>query len=134
VTSTTSTYAEKGSGWIGFAGVMLVIAGALNIVNGLWVLDHKDIGGEQVAELLYETNLETWGWIYLIVGIIVLIAGFAVLNRAQWARWVGVITASISIIVSMAWVFAFPIQALIVIFLQTLVVYALVVYGGRETA
>ena len=67
--------AKKGSGWIGFAGVMLIIAGFFDIISGLWALDHKDTAGDQI---LYEGNLETWGWIYLIVGIVILVAGFGV--------------------------------------------------------
>ncbi|MEX2254238.1 MAG: hypothetical protein WEC34_02260 [Acidimicrobiia bacterium] len=133
-TTTSSSVAEKGAGWVGFAGVILAISGALHIIDGLWVLDHKDTAGGQISELLYETDLETWGWIYLIGGIIVLIAGFAVLGRAQWARWVGILVASVSIILNMAWAFAFPIQALLVIILDALVIYALVVYAGRDTA
>jgi hypothetical protein len=119
---------ERGSGWLAFAGVMLIISGALSVVNGLWALDR----GGTVVDALYNHNLETWGWIYLIGGAIVILAGFSVFGRAQWARWVGVLVASISLIGSMFWVFQFSVQSLIVIFIDTLVIYALVVYGGRE--
>jgi hypothetical protein len=121
---------KKGDGWIGFAGITLVIVGLLDVINGLWALDHKGT----VSELLYETNLETWGWIYLIGGIIVVCAGFAVLNRSQWARVVGIAVAMVSVVVNMLWVFAFPIQSLILGFIGVLVIYALTVYGGKETA
>jgi hypothetical protein len=124
-----SSYEEQGSGWIGFAGIMLIIVGALNIVNGLWALDHK----ATVPALLYEDKLETWGWIVLIWGIIVVLAGFLVFSRNQFGRWIGIIAASIAMIVNMTWVFAFPIAALIEVFLSALVLYALVVYGGRDT-
>ena len=77
-------------------------------------------------------NLETWGWIMLIWGIIVALAGFLVFGRSQFGRWIGIIAASISMIVNMTWVVAFPIAALVEIFLAALVLYALIVYGGRE--
>jgi hypothetical protein len=125
-----STLEERGSGWIGFAGIMLIIVGALDIVNGLWALDHKS----SVGALLYESKLETWGWIMLIWGILVLLAGFLVFGRSQIGRWIGVIAASIAMIVNMTWVFAYPIAALTEVFLAALVVYALVVYGGRDTS
>ena len=121
---------ERGSGWLGFAGVMLILSGSLDVINGLWALDR----GGTVPDALYNHNLETWGWIYLIGGIIVILAGFAVFARAQWARWVGVLVASISVIGNMLWAFAFPIQAFILVILGVLVIYALVVYGDRETA
>ncbi|MFO7591894.1 MAG: hypothetical protein R6X23_13555 [Acidimicrobiia bacterium] len=120
---------KKGDGWIGFAGITLVIVGMLDVINGLWALDREG----EIPELFYESNLETWGWIYLIGGIIVVLAGFAVLNRAQWARVVGIIVATISVVVNMLWVFAFPIQALILAFIGILVIYALTVYGGKES-
>jgi hypothetical protein len=126
-----SSLEERGSGWIGFAGIMLIIGGALGIVNGLWALDHKDSLGP-VSGLLYEDKLETWGWIMLIWGIIVVLAGFMVFGRSQFGRWIGIIAASIAMIINMTWVFAYPIAALVEIFLAVLVIYALVVYGGRE--
>lgn len=125
------TMAKKGGGWIGFAGVMLIIAGAFDIVSGLWALDNKD---NPIDTLLYEHNLETWGWIYLIVGIVVLLAGFGVFQRAQWARWVGVLAATVGIIVEFFWMFATPGRSLVYIVIATLVIYALVVYGEKEYA
>ena len=124
-----SSIEEQGSGRIGFAGIMLIIVGALNIVNGLWALDHKTT----VPALLYEDKLETWGWIVLIWGILVVLAGFLVFSRNQFGRWIGIIAASIAMIVNMTWIFAFPIAALVEVFLSALVLYALVVYGGRDT-
>jgi hypothetical protein len=125
-----SSLEEQGSGWIGFAGIMLIIVGALNIVDGLWALDHKT----NVPALLYEDKLETWGWILLIWGIVVVLAGFLVFSRNQFGRWIGVIAATIAMILNMTWVFAFPIAALIEVFLAAMVLYALIVYGGRDTA
>ena len=79
-------------------------------------------------------SVETWGWIMLVWGILVLIAGFLVFGRSQFGRWIGIIAASIAMIVNMTWVFAFPIAALIEVFLAALVLYALIVYGGRDEA
>ena len=121
--------ARRGSGWIGFAGVMLIIAGFFDIVSGLWALDHKDTAGDQI---LYEGNLETWGWISLIIGIIILLAGFGVFQRAQWARWVGILAAMLGIIVEFFCMFQTPGRSLVYIVLASLVIYALTVYGDKE--
>jgi hypothetical protein len=126
-----SSLEERGYGWIAFAGIMLIIIGFLDIVNGLWALDHKDSAG-QVGELLYENKLETWGWIMLIWGVLVLISGFLVFSRSQFGRWIGILAASITMVVNMTWIFAFPIAALVVVLLAALVLYALLVYGGRD--
>jgi hypothetical protein len=125
-----STMEERGSGWVGFAGIILIVVGALDIVNGLWALDHKNTGPN--ASLLPYAKLETWGWIMLVWGILVLLAGFLVFGRSQFGRWIGILAATISIIVNMTWVFAYGAAALIPIFIGVLVLYALVVHGGRD--
>jgi hypothetical protein len=116
---------------IGFAGIMLIIVGALDIVNGLNALDHKDTVEPVASQLMY-ANVETWGWIMLGWGVVVLLAGFLVFGRSQFGRWIGIIAASIAMIVNMTWIFAFPIAALTEVFLSALVLYALIVYGGRS--
>jgi hypothetical protein len=127
-----SSLEERGSGWIAFAGIMLILVGALDIVNGLWALDHKNTA-PNVQELMY-ANLETWGWIMLIWGIVVVIAGFLVFGRSQFGRWIGIIAASIAMIVNMTWIVAYPLASLTIVFLSALVLYALIVYGGRDQA
>ena len=68
----------------------------------------------------------------LVWGILVVLAGFLVFGGSQFGRWIGIIAASIAMIVNMTWVFAFPVAALIEVFLAALVLYALIVYGGRD--
>jgi hypothetical protein len=123
------TINKKGTGWIGFAGVVLIIAGAFDIISGLYALDHKDTVADQV---LYESNLETWGWIYLIVGIVIFVAGIAVFGRAQWARWIGVLAATLGIMIEFFWMFQTPGRSLLYIVIALLVIYGLVVYGDKE--
>ncbi len=71
--------AEERFLWIGFAGFMVMLSGAITIIQGLWALDHKDNGAAKViaAQLSY-ANLETWGWIMITWGVIAFFAGFAV--------------------------------------------------------
>ena len=128
-----TTY-RQGTGWLLFAGVMLVLAGVTGALDGLWAIFNGD---EQVAVIgdnviLWDDNLEVWGWVYLIGGIIVLLAGFGVVSGAEWARTVGIFVAALWIVVRIPWVFAFPIATLVGIFLAVLVIYGLAVYGGQE--
>ena len=129
MSSSMETLEKRGSGWIGFAGIMLILVGALDVVNGLNALDHKN---SLPSNALMYSNLKTWGWIMLIWGILVVLAGFLVFSRNQFGRWIGILAASIAMIVNMTWVFAYPIAALVEVFLAALVIYALVVYGGRD--
>jgi hypothetical protein len=121
---------REGSGWITFAGVMLIIVGFLDVIDGLWALDRSDGFN---ANLVYADKLGGWGWFYLILGIVLVLAGIGVFYRSQVARWIGVILASIAVVLNMLWIFAFPFASLVAMFLASLVIYALVVYGEPET-
>jgi hypothetical protein len=122
---------KAGTGWIAFSGVMLIIVGLLDVVDGLWALDRADT---KINGLLYADKLGGWGWFYLILGIILVLAGIGVFYRSQIARWIGVIVASIAVVTNMLWIFVFPVTSLVVMFLATLVVYGLVVYGEPDRA
>lgn len=121
---------REGSGWITFAGVMLILVGFLDVLDGLWALDRSNT--TRFSEgLFYSDKLGGWGWFYLILGVILVLAGIGVFYASQWARWTGIILASISIVANALWLFTFPLQSLILIFLASMVVYGLVVYGER---
>ena len=120
---------KAGTGWVAYAGVMLIIVGFLDVIDGLWALDRSDT---KINGLLYADKLGGWGWFYLILGIILILAGIGVFYRSQVARWTGVILASTAVVTNMLWVFVFPITSLVVMLLASLVVYGLVVYGEPE--
>ena len=126
---------SRGTNWIVFSAVTLVMAGLLNLVDGLWALDASNAPAitDEVEELLwYSDSLELWGWIYTILGAVLVLVGFGLLSRNQLARWIGVGAAAISMTVNMMWVFVYPVPALIHFVLATTVLYALIVYGGDD--
>ncbi len=125
----TTRVEKAGTGWIAYSGVMLILVGFLDIVDGLWAIDRAD---SKANGLLYADKLGGWGWFYLILGIILVLTGIGVFFRSQLARWIGVIAAGVAVVANMLWVFVFPITSLIIILLASLVVYGLVVYGERE--
>lgn len=129
----TNPDAEATFVWIGFAGFMVMLSGAVTIVQGLWALDQSDsrVTSATASQLAY-ADLETWGWIMLVWGVVAFIAGIAVFARQQWARWVGIVASTISILLMFFWVSAFPIAALAVILIDLLVIYALFAHGRAE--
>ena len=76
-------------------------------------------------------NYKAWGWLDLILGIIVLLAGYELFRGALWARVVAVALAALSIIANMAFMSAYPLWSILIIVLNVLVVYALLVHGGE---
>jgi len=117
-------------GWVAFAGVMMVLAGMFHAVAGLTAL-LRDTWYVVSGDSLLVLNYTAWGWIHLLAGIFILLAGFSVLHGANWARVVGVILASLSALANLAWLNAYPIWAVIIITIDIVVIHALVVHGGE---
>jgi hypothetical protein len=120
---------RNGSGWIVFSGVMLVLAGLLDIVNGIRAIGAQDTAFDAIW---WDNNLEAWGWFYLILGIILVAAGIAIFNRASWAVVVGIAVAAAAAVLNMFWLFVYPIHSLILIIVSILVIYGLTTYGYDE--
>jgi len=128
----TSVYEEedRGAGWLVFAATMLGLAGILSIIDGIVALSKSRF---YVASATYVfSDLRTWGWITLIIGVLLILAAGGVLSGSQWARWFGIIVAALNGIAMFSFIQAYPFWALLVFALDVLVIYALAVYGGRR--
>ena len=119
-------------GSIVFAGVAMVMIGAFHALQGLVALFNDDfyVVGQKWT---FEFDLTTWGWIHLLVGVLVLVAGFFVFNGAVWARAVGIAVAALSAMLNFMWLPYYPIWSLIIIALDVLVIWALSVHGRDLT-
>ena len=96
--SVSDTYDETaGSGWVTFAGVMIAIVGTLNIIYGIAAIDNANFYGRDVNYVI--SSLNTWGWILLVVGAIQVLVAFGIWVGNQFARWLGVLVASVNAIV-----------------------------------
>lgn len=118
------------TGWVFFAGFMMIIMGALQAISGLTALLNNEwlvVGPERLLLL----NFTTWGWIHLLLGIVVLIAGFYVMHGATWARFIGVVLASLGLIANLAYVNTYPIWSIAIIVIDILVIYSLTVHGSE---
>ncbi len=122
---------QRGEGWVLFAGTMIMIAGFLNFVYGIAAIDNSTFFSDEGRYVVF-TDLNTWGWILLIVGVLQLIAAFSIWNRHAYGRIIGVATASISAVVILFTVNAYPFAAFMLFIIDVLVIYALVVHGGRR--
>ncbi|WP_433829866.1 DUF7144 family membrane protein [Actinoplanes sp. CA-015351] len=120
------------SGWVGmvvFAGVMLLMLGGFQIVEGLVALFRDDFYVTTNAGLVIPMDFSAWGWTHLIIGGITLGTGFGILYGQMWARVVGIVIAVFSALANLAFLPAYPIWSTIVIALDVLVIYALTVHG-----
>jgi hypothetical protein len=123
---------ERGAGLLTFAGVMLMIVGIVNFIGGIAAIDNANfyIGSADFVV----SNLETWGWVVMITGVVQVLAAFGVLARNQPARWLGVFFASLNMLAQFLLFPAQPLWSLMIIAVDTLIIYGLIAYGGRERA
>ncbi len=118
------------SGWVYFAATIFLVVGVLNIIYGLTVLFNSDWLVFTPNEILY-LNFTTWGWILLITGILQVLVGAGALYGQMWARLVGIIVASLSLITAVSILNVYPGWGFLIIALDVLVIYALAVHGGE---
>lgn len=119
-------------GWRMFAGLVIIMAGAFNIADGLVAItDHSYFAKVGGANQLPVTNdLKTWGWIVFIWGLVLLISGGLIFIGNAFGRIVGIIAALGNAFVQLAFLPHYPAWSAIIIGVDVLVVYALVVHGG----
>ena len=120
----------RGHGWVTFAALMLFLAGAFNVIAGLVAL--ADSRFYAVGAVYVWSDLRTWGWIVLALGVVQLLAGSAILRGRAWGRWFGIGVASLNAIGQMVFIPAYPWWALLIIALDILVIYGLATYGVQE--
>lgn len=124
-----------GYGWRSFAGVLMIIAGFFNCIDGLVaIINANRIEGvtNGNATLPITDNVSDWGWVVLIVGIVMIAAGFAIFSGAMWGRVVGIFIAGLNMLVQFTYLAHFPFWSFTMILIDMLVIYGLIVYGRVE--
>jgi hypothetical protein len=121
------------TGWVIFAGVMMLLIGFLNFFYGLAAVvnDQVVVVGGHGAII---ADLTTWGWVTIVLAVILVLTGGGLLTGAAWARWVGVFLVTLNAI-DQVWIFpAAPLWAFIVILLDVMIIYNLTARWSGTTA
>jgi hypothetical protein len=126
-------YADsRGDGWVTFAGVMLMLVGVMNFVGGIAAVDNANFYAGN-AQFVF-SDLNTWGWIIMITGAVQVLAAFGIWARNGLSRWLGVFFASLNALAQLLFLPAQPLWSVSLFAVDVLIIYGLVVYGGRESA
>ena len=124
------------AGWVVglslFAGILMMITGLFNAMEGVVALARNEIF-VATPRYLFAFDLTTWGWIQVILGVIVLAAGVGVITGQLWGRLVGITIAVLSMLANFAFIPYYPVWSLLIIALNVFVIWALCVYN-RDTA
>jgi hypothetical protein len=123
---------ERGSGWTIFAGIALLVAGVMRIFDSIWAFRYHGVLPSNLEAAIFGHTLKTYAWVYLAVGIILILAGFGVMVLSQVSRWIGIVAAAILGISAIWWMPYYPIWSLTYIGICFFVIYALAAYGQRE--
>ncbi len=123
---------EKGEGWLIFAGIVLGVAGIMRIFDAIWAFQYHGVLPSNLENAIFGHSLKTYGWVYLIVGIVLIFCAFGVVARVQLSRWIGIVAGAVAAISAIWWMPYYPVWSLAYIALGVFVIYGLAVYGGRE--
>jgi hypothetical protein len=116
-------------GWISFAGYFMIIVGFFGVLQGLAALLRDESYFVVTKDGLLTFDYTAWGWIHLIMGVVLVLVGAYLVNGAAWARVVAIIFIGLHMIAQFAFLAAFPVWGVIAIALDAIVLYALLVHG-----
>ncbi len=118
-------------GWAYFASFMMMFLGVLQGITGLAGI-FKDSFYVVTSNHLLVFNYHTWGWINLLIGIVVFFAGLELLRSgALWARVIAILLAGLSLVANITFIEAYPLWSIIMGIIDVMVIYALTVHGGE---
>jgi len=120
-------------GWISFAGIMLIIGGIFSATYGLIAIlnDNWAVWGNRGTVYL---DLTQWGWVHLIAGVVVLLAGIGVMSGNILARTIAVVVAGVSMVLNFVALPIYPVWSILMITVDVLIIWALIVHGRELKA
>ena len=120
---------ERGYGWVGFAGVLLLMLGGFNFIEGIAAISNAHFF---VANAHYIAgSLNTWGWVVMCIGVAQFFVGLGVFLKNQFARWTGVVVLGLNAFAQLLMMPAYPLWSLAIFVLDILAIYGLIAYGKR---
>ena len=118
---------EQRSGWVTFASVILGVVGVLNVIYGIAAIGDSSFFVHNTRYIL--SNLNTWGWVTLVIGVLQLFAAFSLWNGGLYGRVVGIAVASLSAIAALMSIPAYPLWSLAVFALDIIIIYQIATNG-----
>jgi hypothetical protein len=124
------TFGSAWTGWIGFAGVFMIVVGGIDFCQGLIAVIRGGYFFQALPEQIIIFDSTAWGVIMILWGILLMLAARALLSGASWGRWFAIVAASVNFIIQLAFAgsAAYPLWALSGLALSVLVLYALIVH------
>jgi hypothetical protein len=128
----TSTGRAWATGLTTFAAFFMMISGVVTAIQGIVALANSEfyVVGQ---EYTFEFDITAWGWILLLLGIVVAAVGVFLYMGQTWARWTALVVVALSMIANFVWVPYYPVWGIIVLALDGAVIWALTVDTSERT-
>ena len=123
---------EEGEGWRFFAGTVLGIAGIMRIFDAIWAFRYHGSVPDNLQNAIFGHSLKTYGWVYLIVGIVLIACSFGVMALSQLSRWIGIFAGAVMAISAVWWMPYYPVWSMTYVLIGVLLIYALAAHGRRH--
>ncbi len=119
-------------GWTAFAGIMMILNGIWWIIAGIAAIANENLF-VLTEDYIFKFDITTWGWIHLLVGALVVFAGFGLFTGKVWARTVGVIVAVLAGIIAFSWIPYYPIWGILFVAVSVAIIWSLTAHGEDIT-
>jgi hypothetical protein len=131
---TTTPYEPQSETWASgfaqFGAVLLIVIGAFQAAQGLVAIVRKEFF-VATTNYLFQLDLTSWGWVHLVLGVVMVLTGCGVLARQTWAVVLGIVLCALSALANFAFIPYYPVWSLVIIALDVLVIWALLRYRNE---
>src|SRR5829696_4918659 len=117
-------------GFILFAAIMLIMVGIFQALQGLVAIFENEFY-VATRNYLFQFDATTWGWIHLVIGLVVAFAGYGLLSGRTWARLLAITLAALSATANFLFIPYYPFWSLLIVTLNILVIWAITAHGGE---
>jgi vacuolar-type H+-ATPase subunit I/STV1 len=131
--SSTTQYARQRTGWTGwivFAAFMMILGGAFNVIQGLTAIFRDELFVKTPGGALL-LDVTGWGWVHLILGLLLIAVGLALTIGQTWARVMAIPLVAVNAITELTFLPSYPIWSVVVITMDVLIAWAIIVHGGE---
>ncbi|TLQ44759.1 DUF7144 family membrane protein [Streptomyces marianii] len=136
-TARSTPGAGPDAGWAAggtlFAGVLMMVTGVISILEGIAGIVEDEVYA-RIGSYVFSWDLTAWGWVHLVLGILVAITGWGILKTMAWGRYLGVALASLNIIVQFLFLPYQPLWAIFSMAISVFIIWALVTTESRTAA
>ena len=120
---------ERRSGWVTFAGILLLLSGALNVIYGIAAIGNSKFFNQNADYIV--SSLKTWGWITLAIGLLEVLAAGSLWQGGLFGRVMGIFAASLSAIAALLAIPAYPFWSLAIFALSIVIIHQISAHGTK---